>query len=117
MLAWQTGYAENVDLASGHPELVTATQSLPAGEGVDVSLCIEGAGGELGDGVTRDRACQPARCKESEVSIRTAAAGRRVHRHRAPARRRPADVAGAAARRRADGRGAARAAARARLER
>ena len=53
VLAWQTGYSENVDLASGHPELVTATESLPVGEGVDVSLCIEGAGEELGDGVTQ----------------------------------------------------------------
>ncbi len=74
MLAWQTGYSENVDLASGHPELVTATESLPASEGVDVSLCIEGAGDELGDGVTQIAlASRPMR--GVEVSIRTAAAG------------------------------------------
>ena len=74
VLAWQTGYSENVDLASGHPELVTATESLPVGEGVDVSLCVEGAGDELGDGVTQIAlASRPM--QGVEVSIRTAAAG------------------------------------------
>jgi formylmethanofuran dehydrogenase subunit B len=42
-LAWQTGYAGNVDLAGGHPELVTATRPLGSDEGVDVTLCVEGA--------------------------------------------------------------------------
>ena len=74
VLAWQTGYSENVDLGSGHPELVTATESLPAREGVDVSLCIEGAGAELDDGVTQIAlASRPIR--GVEVSFRTAAAG------------------------------------------
>src|SRR6185312_6978247 len=40
VLAWQTGYSENIDLASGHPELITASGSLPTDQGVDVSLCI-----------------------------------------------------------------------------
>jgi len=74
VLAWQTGYSGNVDLASGHPELVTATQPLEAGEGVDVSLRIEGAGGELGDGVTAI-ALSSLPVEGVEVSIRTAAAG------------------------------------------
>ena len=69
VLAWQTGYSENVDLASGHPELVTATESLPAGEGVDVSLCVEGAGDELGDGVTQialaSRPIEASRCRSA----------------------------------------------------
>jgi formylmethanofuran dehydrogenase subunit B len=73
VLAWQTGYSDNVDLASGHPELVTATESLPAGEGVDVSLCIEG-GGDLGDGVTQIALASRPR-EGVEVSILTAAAG------------------------------------------
>ncbi|HUA70509.1 MAG TPA: hypothetical protein VMA96_05495 [Solirubrobacteraceae bacterium] len=38
VLAWQTGYGGAVDLAGGHPELVTATQPL---DDVDVSLLVE----------------------------------------------------------------------------
>jgi len=74
VLAWQTGYSDNVDLASGHPELVTATESLPADEGVDVSLCVEGGGDELGDSVTQIVLASRPR-QAVEVSIRTAAAG------------------------------------------
>jgi formylmethanofuran dehydrogenase subunit B len=74
VLAWQTGYSDNVDLASGHPELVTATESLPAREGVDVSLCVEGGGDELGDSVTQIVLASRPR-QDVEVSIRTAAAG------------------------------------------
>jgi formylmethanofuran dehydrogenase subunit B len=74
VLAWQTGYSENVDLASGHPELVTPTESLPIDEGVDVSLCIEGAGDELVEGVTQI-ALSSRPMRGAEVSIRTAAAG------------------------------------------
>jgi formylmethanofuran dehydrogenase subunit B len=74
VLAWQTGYAENVDLASGHPEPVTMTSPLDAGEGVDVSVCIEGAPVEAQDGVTRIALrCLPV--EGVEVWIRTAAAG------------------------------------------
>lgn len=61
VLAWQSGYAGKVDFALGHPELVTATESL---EDVDATLLIESgpAGGLVaGPGV--------------EVWIRTAAAG------------------------------------------
>jgi formylmethanofuran dehydrogenase subunit B len=74
VLAWQTGYSGNVDLASGHPELVTATRPLVAGEGIDVSLGIEGAPGELGDGVTAIALCSLP-VEGVEVAIRTAAAG------------------------------------------
>jgi formylmethanofuran dehydrogenase subunit B len=74
VLAWQTGYSENVDLASGHPELVAATESLIVDEAVDVSLCIEGAGDGLGDEVAQ--IALGSRLLEGvEVSIRTAAAG------------------------------------------
>ena len=38
VLAWQTGYARNVDFARGHPEWVTATQPP---DDVDVSLLVE----------------------------------------------------------------------------
>ena len=61
MLAWQTGYGGNVDFASGHPELVTATQPL---EDVDVTLRVEsGPAGSL------------VAAPGVEVWIRTAAAG------------------------------------------
>jgi formylmethanofuran dehydrogenase subunit B len=61
VLAWQSGYGGTVDFASGHPELVTATEPL---DEVDVTVVVEsGAGGCLaaGPGV--------------EVWIGTAAAG------------------------------------------
>ena len=74
VLAWQTGYAPDVDLAAGHPELVTAPGPLAAAEGVDVSLCIEGAPGELPAGVTRI-ALGSLPVDDAEVSIRTAPAG------------------------------------------
>jgi formylmethanofuran dehydrogenase subunit B len=74
VLAWQTGYSENVDLASGHPELVIATESLPTDEGVDVALCIEGAVDGLGEEVTAI-ALNSMPVPGVEVSIRTAAAG------------------------------------------
>ena len=74
VLAWQTGYSENIDLASGHPELVSTTGSLPLDECVDVSLCIEGDGDEPGEGVTQI-ALGSRLTEGAEVSIRTAAAG------------------------------------------
>jgi formylmethanofuran dehydrogenase subunit B len=74
VLAWQTGYSENVHLASGHPELVTATRPLDSVEAVDVSLCIEGAPGELPDGATGIALCSLP-VAGVEVSIRTAAPG------------------------------------------
>jgi formylmethanofuran dehydrogenase subunit B len=74
VLAWQTGYSENIDLASGHPELATAAGSLPIDEDVDVLLCIEGDVDEVGEDVTQ--IALGSRLREGvEVSIRTAAAG------------------------------------------
>ncbi len=78
VLAWQTGYGGNVDLASGHPELVTATVPLETGEGIDVSLRIEGGPGRLPAAVAEIALCSlPAGWPGAhpEVSIRTAAAG------------------------------------------
>jgi formylmethanofuran dehydrogenase subunit B len=74
VLAWQTGYPENVDLASGHPELVTATESLPADQSVDVSLCVEGAAAGL-QAETTTIALSSLPIPGVEVSIRTSAAG------------------------------------------
>jgi formylmethanofuran dehydrogenase subunit B len=80
VLAWQTGYAESVDLAGGHPELLAATQPLAEGEGIDVALCVEGTSARLAAGVARIA----LRClsagpdpggSDTGVSIRTAAAG------------------------------------------
>ncbi len=77
MLAWQSGYSQSVDFASGHPELVTATQPLAAAEGVDVSLRIEGTARELPPGVTEIAlGSLPGWAGSNpEVAIRTAAAG------------------------------------------
>jgi formylmethanofuran dehydrogenase subunit B len=74
VLAWQSGYAGKVDFAKGHPELVTATRPLLAGEGVDVALCIEAASADLPAGVT-EIALGSLPAPEADVSIRTAAAG------------------------------------------
>jgi formylmethanofuran dehydrogenase subunit B len=74
VLAWQTGYCGNVDFASGHPELVTATGPLQNGEGIDVALSIEGTRDELPTGVTEIALCSLP-VSGVEVSIRTAAAG------------------------------------------
>ncbi len=71
VLTWQTGYGPTVDLASGHPELVTGPSPL---QDVDVSLCIEGASGELPAAVTRI-ALSSLPVAGAEVSIQTAPAG------------------------------------------
>ncbi|MBV9801186.1 MAG: hypothetical protein JO039_24295 [Solirubrobacterales bacterium] len=78
VLAWQTGYPQSVDLLSGHPELVTATRPLETGEGVDVSLRVEGAFTKLPDGATEIALSSlpgGSAGTEPEVSIRTAAPG------------------------------------------
>lgn len=71
VLAWQTGYAGNVDLASGHPELLVATHPT---DGVDVALRIGGAAaapaGRVGEIALCDRPDADA-----QVWVRTAAAG------------------------------------------
>jgi len=67
VLAWQSGYGGNVDFASGHPELLTATRPL---DDVDVTLLVESgpAAAEIA------LASLPAG-PDVEVWIRTAAAG------------------------------------------
>ena len=90
---------------AGHRHIAARTD-----EGVDVSLCIEGAAGALPDGVTGIALCSLP-VAGVEVSIRTAAAGVEAAGTAAPPGRGPADAAGTAARRRADGRRAAGAAA------
>lgn len=75
VLAWQTGYGGAVDLASGHPELLTAVHRLDAHERVDVSLRIEAAPGKLPAGVTEITVGCLAAGPGVEVSIRTAGAG------------------------------------------
>ena len=77
-LAWQTGYAGNVDLASGHPELHTATQSGEGADDVDVALRIDGAPAALAPGVAEIALCSHPTSgpgPDPQVSIRTAAAG------------------------------------------
>ena len=74
VLAWQTGYSGSVDLSSGHPEWLTATEWLPAHECVDVSLCIECDGDGLGDDITQI-VLGYALIEGADVWIRTAAAG------------------------------------------
>jgi formylmethanofuran dehydrogenase subunit B len=78
VLAWQTGYAGNVDLASGHPELVTATQPLQDAEGIDVALRIDGAPASLAPGVAEIALSSHPTSgpgPDPEVSIQIAAAG------------------------------------------
>jgi formylmethanofuran dehydrogenase subunit B len=77
-LAWQTGYAGNVDFASGHPELLSTTQPLEEAEGIDVAVRIDGARARLAPGVAEIALCSvPADEAEPDpaVSIRIAAAG------------------------------------------
>ena len=74
-MSWQTGYAGAVDLASGHPELVTATRPVAAGEAVDVSLRIEAAPAAPPDGVMEIALGSLPADPGVEVSIRTAPAG------------------------------------------
>ncbi|HWE09366.1 MAG TPA: hypothetical protein VG325_08425 [Solirubrobacteraceae bacterium] len=75
VLAWQTGYAGPVDLAGGHPELVTTTGPLAADEGVDVALRIEGAPARLPAEVAEITLGSLSSDGDVAVSIRTAAAG------------------------------------------
>jgi formylmethanofuran dehydrogenase subunit B len=73
VLAWQTGYAGAVDLAGGHPELVTATEPLLAAEDVDVAVRVEGVPAPGLTGVTEIAFGLPL--PDVAVSIRTAAPG------------------------------------------
>ena len=75
VLAWQTGYGAPVDLAGGHPELVTATAPLIAAEGVDVALRVEGDPGPSDSDVTEIALGGGHGGAQAAVFIRTAAAG------------------------------------------
>jgi formylmethanofuran dehydrogenase subunit B len=75
VLAWQTGYDGEVDLAGAHPELVTATQPLFEWEGIDVALSVEGAPARLRAGVAQIALGSLPAGPGVAVSIRTAAAG------------------------------------------
>jgi formylmethanofuran dehydrogenase subunit B len=72
VLAWQTGYAGTVDLASGHPEQLTGTEPLIEHERIDLALCVEDdpAGGV--PTIVLSHRAEPA---DAEVWIRTAPAG------------------------------------------
>ncbi|HEY6523328.1 MAG TPA: hypothetical protein VIY10_06120 [Solirubrobacteraceae bacterium] len=78
-VAWQTGYAGNVDLASGHPELLTVTQPLHGADDVDVAVRIDGVPAQLAAGVAEIALGSGSPPNEPgsvpAVSIRTAAPG------------------------------------------
>jgi formylmethanofuran dehydrogenase subunit B len=68
VLAWQSGYAGNVDFAGGHPELLTAAHPL---DDVDVTLLVEAGSA----GAAEIAVGSGAPGAEVEVWIRTASAG------------------------------------------
>jgi formylmethanofuran dehydrogenase subunit B len=78
-VAWQTGYAGNVDLATGHPELLTITQPLPSADDVDVAVCVDGVPARRAAGAVEIALCSGSPPNEPgsvpAVSIRTAAPG------------------------------------------
>jgi formylmethanofuran dehydrogenase subunit B len=74
VLAWQTGYAESVDLASGHPEWIAASEALLTDEHVDLALCLGPHCGELPEGVA-EIGIGSMPVHGAEVWIRCAAAG------------------------------------------
>jgi formylmethanofuran dehydrogenase subunit B len=75
VLAWQTGYPGAVDLAGGHPELVTATEPLLAAEAVDVAVRVEGSAASGLTGVAEIALGGGPAAPDAAVHIRTAAAG------------------------------------------
>jgi formylmethanofuran dehydrogenase subunit B len=81
VLAWQTGYSGTVDLASGHPELLTVTEPLIEHERIDLALCVEDHPYGGVPTIVLSHRAEPA---DAEVWIRTApagvAAGGTVHR-------------------------------------
>ncbi len=72
VLAWQTGYAGTVDLASGHPELMTTTEPVIEHELIDLALCVEDDPGGGVPTIVLSHRADPA---DAEVWIRTAPAG------------------------------------------
>ena len=75
-LAWQTGYTGNVDLASGHPELLSATQPLPRASTWRCASTAPRRDWRPEWRRSRCAAWPPSRPdQQPAVSIRTAAAG------------------------------------------
>ncbi len=74
VLAWQTGYSGNVDLASGHPEPIGSTRPLADDPEIDVVLCVEDDPGDRPAAATAIAFCSVP-VQSAEVSIRTAPAG------------------------------------------
>ena len=74
VLAWQTGYAGNVDLAGGHPRPTVSTRPLADDAPIDVSLCVEGDPSER-PAATTALVLSSRPVDGVEVSIRTAPAG------------------------------------------
>jgi formylmethanofuran dehydrogenase subunit B len=72
VLAWQTGYSGTVDLASGHPQLLTTTEPLIEHELIDLALCVED---DPDGGVPTIVLSHRAEAADAEVWIRTAPAG------------------------------------------
>ena len=72
VLAWQMGYSGTVDLASGHPELLTVTEPLIDHERIDLALCIEDDPREGVPTIVLSHRAEPV---DAEVWIRTAPAG------------------------------------------
>ncbi len=74
VLAWQTGYSGNVDLACGHPEPISSTRPLADTREIDVALCVEDDPGRRPAAATAI-AFSSVPVHSAEVSIRTAPAG------------------------------------------
>jgi formylmethanofuran dehydrogenase subunit B len=72
VLAWQTGYPGTVDLASGHPELLTVTEPLVDHERIDLALCVEDDPDGGVPTIVLSHRVEPG---AAEVWIRTAPAG------------------------------------------
>jgi formylmethanofuran dehydrogenase subunit B len=74
VLAWQTGYAGNVDLAAGHPAPIISTRPIADDPEIDVSLSVQDDGGERPTAATAI-VLSSSLVKDAEVWIRTATAG------------------------------------------
>ena len=74
VLTWQTGYPGPVDLASGHPELVTATAPVVEHERIDVALRVEDDPATTGVATVIALSHRPG-IPAPDVWIRTAPAG------------------------------------------
>jgi formylmethanofuran dehydrogenase subunit B len=72
VLAWQTGYSGTVDLAPGHPRLLTLTEPLIEHELIDLALCVDDDPSGGVPTIVLSHRAEPA---DAEVWIRTAPAG------------------------------------------